>query len=358
MADIDFKMGLAVGIQSARGTVNSSINTLLGSGGSGGSSEINESDGAVLGLRDAGIGNTGISSPTFERIFQANADLGFTKTPSSFERVDVTGLQITIPKKGNGQDFDGATAGMAKPSSGIDAILRAGGLTGANGSSPPEYKYTPAGTQEYASVLLLISEDGGGGAVGWVLKDVTCTLTSTHPPGQGAQIVVAFNVGSVEAFQETTWWGFDYGNQLNLQTPVVKGVGFAWGQTRDFASMEIAVASTFEDAPRSNDASTGLVPERQERTISASGLVLLDDADHDFEYQRIIATAAPTDELSFQVGTAASSNGDTMEAYKESLTNPETRSAAYATSVGKAAAQVELTAVDETEDNEYTLTFL
>lgn len=357
MADVPFKIGLAAGVQTARGTVNAAIKALLASGGSGGSSEITEADGAVLGVRDAGVGNSGINAPTFERVFAQKADLGFTKQPSDFQRIDLTGLQVTIPKKGNGSTWDGVAAGAAQPAAGIDALLRGGGLVGANGGAAPEYVYTPASAQEYLSLLLLLADDVTNTALGWVLQDCTVELTSTHPPGEGAQIQCAINVGSIESFQETTWWSFDYGNQASLQTPVVQGVGFAWGQTRDFASMEIAVSHAFEDAPRSNSA-TGVVPERQERNITASGLVLLDDADLDFEYQQAILAAAPTSLLSFQVGTPAASNGDTINAYKEELTNPETRSAAYQPSVGKAAAQVELQAVDETEDGEYTLTFL
>ena len=76
MADQNWNIGIAIGVQSAFDTINATVRDLSGS--------LGVSDGIVLGDLESGDAESGITVPDIERIFRAVADVGFTRNFSTF----------------------------------------------------------------------------------------------------------------------------------------------------------------------------------------------------------------------------------------------------------------------------------
>lgn len=333
-------VALAFGTQSALGTVNATIAGLSGS--------IDSTDGIVLGDRESGDANSGITLPSVERVERALADLGFTRQPGSFQRSSVSNLAITIPLKGNGVTST-PSAGQAKPLAGIDALLLASGFSGANGTSPV-YTYTPSGTTTYGTAKLWVAD------LSYVFMDCVTTFSLTPKPGDIALATFTINVGSVNAFADTvTFPTLDYTTQSSLSAPVVQGVAHSWSTTRGFNSLTITNENSIAEIEDSNQ-STGIRLVQEGRSFDVSGTLFVDSADSDFEYQNVIASAAPTADLSFQLGSVAGAS-DTINAVLVSANNLQLTSAKdvkLGTVLGKEIAGYTTGA---TANSEFTLTF-
>ncbi len=135
MADVIFAAGFAIGLQVDAATLNATISGLAGA--------LDETDGIVLGVHDAGTGETGITLPNFVREARELADVpsSFTRTANSLIKVNAESLDIAFLLKGNGVTST-PSADQAKPFLGIDALFEAGGLNGSTGTNP-EYEYYP-----------------------------------------------------------------------------------------------------------------------------------------------------------------------------------------------------------------------
>lgn len=311
MADQNFNgVALAVGIQSGLGTVNATIAALSGS--------LTSADGIVLGDRESGDANSGIVLPTIERVERALADLGFTRQAGVFQRASVNDLAITFPMKGNGVTAT-PSAGQAKPLAGIDALLLACGLSGANGTSPV-YEYTPAGSTVYVTVKLWV------GDLSYVFMDCVGTLTVVPTPGDIMLATVALQVGSLNAFADgVTFPTLNYGTQASLSAPIVQGVSHTWSTARGFNELSITNENEIEEIEDSNQAS-GIRLVQNSRQFNVEGIVFVDSADSDFEHQNVIATAAPTADMTFQLGSVAGA-GNTINGVKVELNNVQLETA-------------------------------
>lgn len=305
MADQNFNgVALAVGVQSGLGTVNATIAALSGS--------LTSTNGIVLGDRESGDANSGIVLPTIERVERALADLGFTRQPGVFQRASVNDLAITIPMKGNGVTST-PSAGQAKPLAGVDALLLACGLSGANGTSPV-YEYTPSATTVYVTAKLWVAD------LSYVFMDCIGTLTLVPTPGDIMLATIALQVGSLNAFADgVTFPTLDYGTQASLSAPIVQGVAHSWSTTRGFNELSITNENEIEEIEDSNQAS-GIRLVQNSRQFNVEGVVFTDSADSDFEHQNVVATAAPTADMSFQLGTIAAPAA-TLNAVKVELNN-------------------------------------
>lgn len=341
MADQNFTgVALAVGVQSALGTVNSTIAALSGS--------LTSTNGIVLGDRESGDANSGVTLPTIERVERALADLGFTRQAGSFQRSGVSNLAITIPLKGNGVTAT-PSAGQAKPLAGIDALLLASGFSGANGTSPV-YTYTPSATTTFATVKLWVAD------LSYVFMDCLVTFSLNPQPGDIALATFTISVGSLNAFADSVSFPtLDYGTQSSLSAPVVQGVNHTWSTTRGFNDLTITNSNSIAEIEDSNQA-TGIRLVQESRSFDVSGTLFVDGADSDFEHQNVVATAAPTADLSFQLGTVAGAS-DTINAVLVSANNVQLTSAKdvqLGTVLGKEIAGYTTGA---TANSEFTLTF-
>ena len=298
MADETFQIGIAVGLQTDIDTVNATIAALSGA--------IDETDGIVLGDRESGDFESGITVPSFVRENREVADVpgSFTKQPSSFLKVGTEGLEIVWQVKGNGV-IATPSSGEAVPDPGLDALLQMAGLSATNGTSPvknyaPRNVATAGGITKYGTIKLWLAD------LSWVLE--ACTLSSlkfTVEPGGIVLATAAVQVGAVNAFADAvTFPTFDFGNQATLQANTVESVTTSWGSVRGWETLEMEIVNTLGTEQDSAKVGGTRIVQSSRRWRTA-GRIYVDTADSDFEYQELIKTTAPTADLSFQLGTPA-----------------------------------------------------
>jgi hypothetical protein len=305
MADQSFSIGMALDVQSAFGTPNATIAALAGT--------VNATDGAVLGDKASGDADSGISIPQIVPIVREVAAVAasFTESADSFQRATVEGFSIAFPLQGNNVDATPAAgeASIATAHKGIHAILYSAGLIAANGAAPA-VEYTPrhagsaGGPTIYSTVKLWIAD------LSFVFTDcLVDTFNIVCTPGGNAIMTANFKVGKHDpatGFADgVSFPTFGYGTQATLAAPVVAGVNFTWGVVRGFETMNIGCSNEIEEFGDSNVAVTGIRQAQTRRVFTVDGRLYLDSTDSDFEYQKTIGATAPTEDLSFQIGTAA-----------------------------------------------------
>tara|TARA_B100001146_G_scaffold102210_1_gene90528 strand:+ start:7310 stop:8329 length:1020 start_codon:yes stop_codon:yes gene_type:complete len=302
-----------VGLQDDFDTIDGTISALSGS--------LGVTDGIVLGDRESGDFESGISVPSFVRERREVADVpgSFTPQADTFLRANTDGLEIAWHVKGNGATAT-PSADEAKPDAGIDALHEMAGLVGATGTNP-EYDYTPrtsstsGGATKYGTVKLWV------GDLSWVLK--SCTVSSLRFTVQPSGIIIAtaaLQVGSVNTFADSVSFPtFDYGNQASLSANTVESVTTSWGSARGWESLEIEIANAIEFA-QDSAAPDGRRLIQTGRRINTSARLFVASGDSDFEYQEAIRTDAPTADLAFQLGAAAGA-GDEINAVNFDMRN-------------------------------------
>ncbi len=343
MADENFNIGIAVGVQSAFGTINATTRDLSGS--------LAVSQGIVLGDAESGDAESGITIPDFEPVRRELAAVGFTRPFASFVREAFSGLQIIHHLKGNGAASTPATD-EAQPDAGIDALHQMAGLVGASGTSPT-YVYTPQTSGAiYGTVKLWIAD------LSFVFQDcLVGTRGIACPPGDLAVITDDIEIGELAvAADGVTFPTFNYGTQATLSAPSVIGVANIWNATRGFRSFDLEFANQVEDIEDSNQSTGFRKVQKAPREISAAASIYLQTADSDFEYQQSILTVAPTDAFTFQLGTVAGAS-DPLNAILIALNNPATDVLKYDRAGSVTVADVTLSARDGTAGAELTITY-
>lgn len=305
MADQPFDgVVVATGVQTDFGSVNGTIRDATGA-------LTSVTHGLILGDKESGDAESGITIPNFEQIARLVADVpaSFTKSASQLQKVDVTGFSVVFPFAGNGETFTGAAreAQFAGTHEGIEAILESMGLIGAAGSSPVE-EYTPRHSASAGGTTIYSTWKIWHGPLEMVFSD--CLIDNAafvFTPGGNCLITADIAVGTydhtvdpnADSFPSST----DYGSQATQAAPTIEGVNFTWGMVKGFENLTIAVVS---DTEKFGDSNVDVSGERQAqtgRTFEVSGTLYIDDSDAGFHIDQLRATAAPTVSLIFQVGT-------------------------------------------------------
>jgi len=331
MAAEDFEgVCFAIDVQdSGYGTPDSTIGGLSGT--------IDETDGCVLGDKNSGDAESGIVLPTLVRSVREVAQVSgsFTQSADSYLKTLADGMSITIPIQGNGATST-PSAGEAIPDLGIQALWRLAGMTGANGAASPDYKFTPTtGTATtYGTIKLWV------GDLSFVFSD--CLVDSTQivftPGGNGLatfNIAVGTHDPDTDFADGVTFPTVTYGTQASLSAPTVEGVAFTWGTGHPntgsgFNTLTINISQNIEDIQDSNVETTGLLKSQTNRIITVDGTLFVDTADSDYDYQALVSSSAPTDDLSFQLGTAETGGGgETINAALINVNNLEAKSIKY-----------------------------
>jgi len=315
-------VAIALGTQaSGFGTVNATVAALSGA--------LVVGDGIILGDKNSGDAESGITIPNLSAVVREVAQIQgtFTAQADEFVRTVTEGLAITFPLKGNGADSGVPTAGNAQPDAGIDELWGTAGLVGANGAAAPDYIFTPRATAEYSTVKLWVAD------LSWVFQDCLVDVaTIAFTPGGNALITANIKVGSINAFADTiTFPTFTWGTQSSLAAPTVEGVAFgAFGQTRGFEDLTITISNAIEEFGDANVATTGIRQSQKDRVITVDGRIYLETADSDAEYQALISTSAPTADLTMQLGTAETGGGsETINAALISVNNLQAKDIKY-----------------------------
>lgn len=357
MADQPFAIALAIGVQSAFGTINATIRDLAGT--------LDSTDGFVLGDKNSGDAESGITIPDFERIVREVAAVpsSFTESADAFLRTQVNGLAISLPTQGNGQDAGAPDADATALSTllpGRDAIYKCAGHAESTGAASPDTDYDPSATTVYATIKLWI----GGSTTGmsYVFKDCICeSLAWVITPEGNCIETASFKVGALAvAADGVTFPTIDYTTQATLAAPITAGATFSvFGQARGFNTATITLQNTIEEFGDSSVPITGLRQAQTRRQYLVDGTFYVVLADPDAAFVEHINTSPPTNDLTLQIGDPDVAGAQTeLNAFLFAVNNLEAKGIKY-NRIGEALT-VELSgckATGLTAGSEFKLTF-
>ena len=353
MADQTWAIAMAIDVQSAFGTINGTISALSGT--------LDQTDGMILGDKASGEADSGITVPNIVAVVRENPVVAasFTEQWDAYLRTAVEGLSIAFPLQGNGADAGAPTADAASPLVGPNAILQAAGLIETTGGGSPDVDFKPNASTVYATIKLWL----GSGTTGlsFVYQDcLVDTLSLSFPPGSSGIATAGFKVGSLATQADgVTFPTVTYGTMASLASPVVEGVAHAWGATRGFENLTINIANTLEEFGDSNVTTTGLRQSQTRRLITVDGAIYMTAAAAPYEYDNLVGTSAPTDDLSFQVGDPDVGGAETaLNAYKVTVANLSAQNLKYEKrGTATVAVLSGAKATDTAAGGEFTLTF-
>ncbi len=313
---------MAVGTQSAFGTINATTRDL--------GTTLGVADGIILGDKNSGDGESGITLPNLSAIVREVAQVtsSFTQSADAYLREAAEGLAITFPLQGNGADAGAPDADAAQPDAGIEAILGAAGLGGETGGASPDYKFIPSSSTEYVTIKVWV------GDLSFVFQDcLVDTLAIALTPGAAALITANIKVGSIPAAPVNGIGALTltYGTQASLASPVVEGMAFdVFGQTRGFEDLTITIANGIEEFGDSNVATTGIRQSQKDRVITVDGRIYSLLAQSDAEHLALVDTNAPTADLTMQLGNPDVGGAETaLNAAKVSVNNLQPKDIKY-----------------------------
>lgn len=283
---------------SGAGTVNATIAALTDT--------VTHFNGLVVGVGDAGDGNSGITLPTHAREGLEAARIGNSAVADSFLREVPTGLKIKFPLAGSRTAASGTPAdsdfNLATTFPGFDALLRAAGLTGAADSSGTAgHAYTPSGNVTYCSIGLHF------GGLFVVYMDCLAELEFDLTPGKIGTVEASITIGSVynwyssgRVLATVTKNSGSTGTAQEVAAPVVKSAANAWGVTRPFKALTINVSPLAEVGEDSNS-TTGFRTEQNGIDISFKTTIYAATSNPDYERDEMVDTSPDGDDMSFQV---------------------------------------------------------
>jgi hypothetical protein len=321
-------VAFAIGVQTEFGTENTTVSDLTDS------STTDLTTGFVLGDAESGDAASGITIPNIAGVYRDVAVVAgsFTESADAFQKAEVNGLSISWVMQGNGSDGN-IGAGLAEVDDtmpGVDAILQTVGLepTDSTTAAPAvSYTCTSTATTIYSTIKLFIADQS------FTYSDCLAeSLTIEFTPGGFAVATANFAVGTfvtADAGNDLTFPTVDYDVMASITGPVVEGVAFsAFGQTRGFENLTVTITNTVEKFGDSNVDTTGERQSQTKRAVSVSG-TLYSTTTSNVEYANLISTTAPTADLSFQVGTAATSTADTINAFAIEVHNLQAKDIKY-----------------------------
>ena len=342
MAEINFAIAFAAGVQSVAGTADATIAGLTGS--------LTEADGIVLGDPDSGIAESGIDFGTLRNLKEKAVVSGsFTRQASTFLSEDIDTFSIAIPLMGRGTASPGVTDSNYTPAKGIDALLQAAGLAGAAWGSGNGWRYVPAAAQIITVKLWL-------NGMAWVIRDCVASVEIDFTPAEVA--IATFTLsGTVSSFSNSaTFPTLNYGNQASISAPVVQGVGHNWGISaaqRGFTEATLSIDNQIDELPDSNS-TTGKRNRQTGREITMAVTLFADSGSIDYERAALVRTSAPTDQQQFQVGTPG---GSVANAVRVTLPTPEMRKFTPDPVGASYVVQAELAAVNGSANGELEIIF-
>lgn len=315
MAYFDFALGVAIGVQSAYGTINTTIRDLTGA--------LATANGIVLGDADAGVGQSGITFDQ-ERIEKALAPVtaSFTKQAPSFIRIDPV-LEIAVPfggaRNAASNPVVDADMDLATHWPGMFGLLRGSWGAGAAWGGGVGHQWLPASLVPFTAKIWVGGTSGDAFCTSYVLQDCFADLDIDFTPGGIA--VATFKIGGTRALRTgaVTIPTFNYGTQASVSAPTVDSAAFTWGPSRGFIDLKLSVVNQIQEFADSNVVG-GISKRQASREISIAGTIYSDSADQDYEDTRLEATTAPTDDATFTIGDAATATNP-VNAYFLSLNN-------------------------------------
>lgn len=302
MARIDGQFGILFETQPVEGTLAPGLTAIVAAPGG----PYGESDGLVLGDTDSGVGESGISL-TLGRNFDEKGDVAgsFTRLFDDFLNGASETFSFAFPIAGN-RSTPGPAAVDAdfQVAIGIRAIYSCCGLVGQAWGGGLGQEYVPANTS-FTSALVF--DSGTVYAIIDMAGNLDFDLTAGEKGVQTGTFTAKLDVDSSGgAFAFPT---LNFGAQQTESPPSVKEVANVFGgQSRGFGSLSVAINNEIEEVADSN-AVDGLRIEQAGREISFSTVMDVDDADITFDFDNLVAAAAQTDIITFQLGDVNADDG-------------------------------------------------
>lgn len=348
MANTTFLLAAAIGKQTARGVINTTIRDLAGA--------LTSADGIILGDPGSGIGESGISVGFARDLVEKAAVTGsFTLPPSNFIGRTIESLSIAFQMKGSGVTLGGSPVDSDfTPAPGVDALLECTGWSGAAYALLNGWEYSPSEVTP-ATVKLWFGNSSTNQAVAVVLQDVEGGWGYSGDAGT-IGVYTGNLSGTYASHAVVTLPSFDYGTQGSVSAPSIEQVNFTWDVSRGFTSMSITGDNQTEDA-RDSNAVGGKTTRSTGRAIGISCGIYQGSADMGFELDQLGLIVAPTDAMGWLVGDVGVT-GQPALAYRFEFATPELQSFTPDKEGADQVVNCELAAKSEIANGEARLIFL
>ena len=360
---VTWDVAVAFGIQAAEGDYNDTLDLVTNSlsGDPDGTD-----DGLVLGDSESGEGGSGLTL-TMGRRSRDKAPIGssFTKSLSDFLALEARTFSFAFPFCGSRRTTTETTQvdGDFVPIVGVDAILRAAGLTGAaTAGAPVGHTYVPGGSELVSALIYYY-----GNRIE-LLDCRVASLAIDYTPGSIAIATADVAVGSVKDPTSKTFAGvllpatLDYGTQLTVSAPVVDTAAHTWDTERGWTANSLTINNTIEDIPDSN-AVDGIVKEISDQVFNMEATLFVDetgDNDEVFELRQALANViGDLAALTYTIGTPEISGGGLLPAvaHTVNMADPELDETGPTKLGTKAGNVVSLVARSATANTEFELIF-
>lgn len=343
-----------IGAQSGLGSVNTTIRDATGA--------LDLTDGLILGDADSGIVGSGISVAFGNnKLTPANVVGSYTKNFAGLLEETVTRLSFAVPFGGprqnataTPQDDDG-DFGLSDRYAGMNALLGCAGLVGAAHASLVGWKYSVAPIVPATAKFWFYS---GTSCVAVVLYDIVTDLTAALKARQVGLFTFDAKARFYSRNKSETFPTGDFGVVASITPPKVgtPGSNHVWGQTRGFSEATFKIANSVEEIDDSN-ATGGYVVEQTDREVTVDTTMYADDGDESYDFDRVGASSATTDDVSLVVGTPMV-GGSPVNAYRVDFANPDHLTAEPAELGSKGAVKVSARATGTTANSEFSITVL
>ncbi len=344
MVTFNREVGIAFGAQSTEGTADATIAALSGS--------LDLDSGIVLGDVASGIVESGISHAFTRRLREkAPVSGGFTRQPSDFLEEEIS-LSFAFPMAGSRETTTGTPVDSDfTHQKGINDILAACGLAGIASVSTPTvgWDYTPA---DVAIATARLFDSG----IAWVIRDIRGDWSLLQTPGDVGVMTLALS-GIVDSFAALSFPTFDYEEQASINAPSVQAVSPDWGGiARGWTDLTVSCVNAIESIGDSAS-SVGKTFEQTGRIITVSMNIRDDSSDLDFTRAQLVLESAPTADLTYTAGDAATGS-DPAVAYQIECRNLEVQSYTPDVAGKKAASNVTAICTDSVDGGEFSMAFL
>ena len=307
MAKLNDQIAVAIGIQSGgEGAINATVR-----------------DATQIGTTESGATALGFLIRKeslvldFDRIEEAGQDVvgSFTKRRGFKLRTDASAFGFDYTLKGSGQTLTTPAAGEYNLTAVHEALLRGLGLL----RGTPTGSQTPyaLGTPDFLTCKVW------RGNQSWVMQDTkVAELSLALNPGNVVVATPTFAPGFVIHRPSDTFpTVISYGLNESTPPPVLQSAGAQIGATvRGFLEGTLVIANLYEDFPDSN-LPRGRSFEQLGRDVTWEGNFYVDSTNLNQDFLNLDLVAAPTEELSFQLGVNTTTPGQVANAIQFFLNN-------------------------------------
>jgi hypothetical protein len=306
LAKIIDQIAVVLGTQVAEGTINATVR-----------------DSTQVGTTEGGATALGVLmrketlTLDIDRIEELGEDItgSFTKNRGFRLRTEASAFSWDYTLKGSGQTLTTPVAGEYNLTTVHEALLRGAGIL----RGTPTASQTPyaLGTPDFLTIKVW------RGNQSWVFQDCKVDeLAIALTPGEVVVVTPTIVPGALTHRPSDTFpTVISYGLNETTTPPPLQSAGAQIGATvRGFLEGSLTIANEYEDFPDSN-LPRGRSFEQTARTITWEGNFYVDSTNLNQDFLNLDLTAAPTEELLFQLGVNTTTPGAIANAIEFTMFN-------------------------------------